>query len=430
MLPVANFALPRALWMKLTKKAVEALEPRTIDYLEFDDGLPGFGVRVWPSGRKTYVAQYRAAGRTRRVKIGNHGPLTADEARREARGILGDVARGGDPAEERATRRKAITIAELCDTYLDAADKGLIMGKGGVPKKASTLYVDKGRIERHIKPLLGRRLVVELTQPDVQRFVRDVQAGKTAGVVKTGFRGKAVVEGGPGTAARTVGLLGGILSFAVGGGIITLNPAAGVKRPADKKRKRRLTPEEYAALGRALVRVEEEQAERWQAVTGVRLLALTGCRLSEIVRLRWSEVDHAEPCLRLDDTKEGASVRPIGKAALSILAGASPLPGSPYVLPAARGGSGPFASLDDALERIMIRAGLEGVSAHTLRHSFASTAGDLGYSDSTIGAMLGHAGHGVTSRYIHHLDVVLLAAADRVALQIAAAMNEEPAVKE
>lgn len=430
MLPVANFALPRALWMKLTKKAVEALEPRTIDYLEFDDGLPGFGVRVWPSGRKTYVAQYRAAGRTRRVKIGNHGPLTADEARREARGILGDVARGGDPAEERATRRKAITIAELCDTYLDAADKGLIMGKGGVPKKASTLYVDKGRIERHIKPLLGRRLVVELTQPDVQRFVRDVQAGKTAGVVKTGFRGKAVVEGGPGTAARTVGLLGGILSFAVGGGIITLNPAAGVKRPADKKRKRRLTPEEYAALGRALVRVEEEQAERWQAVTGVRLLALTGCRLSEIVRLRWSEVDRAEPCLRLDDTKEGASVRPIGKAALSILAGASPLPGSPYVLPAARGGSGPFASLDDALERIMIRAGLEGVSAHTLRHSFASTAGDLGYSDSTIGAMLGHAGHGVTSRYIHHLDVVLLAAADRVALQIAAAMNEEPAVKE
>ncbi|WP_279598741.1 tyrosine-type recombinase/integrase [Methylobacterium sp. J-076] len=97
------------------------------------------------------------------------------------------------------------------------------------------------------------------------------------------------------------------------------------------------------------------------------------------------------------------------------------MPDSPFVLPAVRG-SGSFASLSDALERIVGRVGLEGVSAHTLRHSFASTAGDLGYSESTIGAMLGHAGHGVTSRYIHHLDAVLLAAADRVAMQIAGAM--------
>jgi len=408
---------------KITKRTVDTAELRGRDYFLWCDELPGFGVRVFASGRRSYLVQYRAGGRSRRVTIGLHGTLTTEEARREAKGLLGQVAKGDDPAEERATRRGSMTVAKLCDAYLVAADKGLIMGKGGQAKKASTLYIDRGRIERHIKPLLGRRLVADVTAPDVQRFVRDVQAGKTAGVVKTGFRGKAVVEGSPCTAARTVGLLGGILSFAVSERVITVNPATGVKRPADKKRKRRLTPAEYAALGKALAEAEEGSLERWQAVAGVRLLALTGCRLGEITKLRWSEIDWAEPCLRLEDSKEGASVRPISKAVLLILDGIERAPGSTYVLPTARGGQGPFASLDDALERIMSRAKLEGVTAHTLRHAFASTAGDLGYSDSTIGAMLGHAGHGVTSRYIHHFDVVLLAAADRVAMQIAGAMS-------
>jgi integrase len=409
---------------KLTKRVVDAATPREAKYFVWCSELPGFGVRVFPSGKRIYYADYRTkAGTRRRMSLGTHGKLTTEEARKLAIVTLGDVIRGEDPAEERATRRGSMTVADLCDTYLAAADKGLIMGKGGQAKKASTLYVDKGRIERHIKPLLGRRLVADLTTPDVQRFVRDVQSGKTAGVVKTGFRGKAVVEGGPGTAARTVGLLGGILSYAVSEQIIPANPASGVKRPADRKRKRRLTPDEYGALGRALTKAEEGRAERWQAIAGVRLLALTGCRLSEIVKLRWSEIDRTEPCLRLDDTKEGASVRPISRAVVLILDGLERVPGSPYVLPTARGGQGPFASLDDALERIVGLAGLEGVSAHTLRHSFASTAGDLGYSDSTIGAMLGHAGHGVTSQYIHHLDAVLIAAADRVAMQIAGAMS-------
>lgn len=412
---------------RITKRLVDAAEPNGRDYFIWCDELPGFGVRIFASGRRSYLVQYRANGRSRRATIGLHGALTADEARREAKALLGQVARGEDPAEERATRRASMTITELCDRYLEAADKGLIMGKRGFAKKASTLYVDRGRIERHIKPLLGKRLVADLTQPDVQRFVREVQTGKTAGVIKTGFRGKAVVEGGPGTAARTVGLLGGILTFAISEQIITANAAAGVKRPADKKRKRRLSPEEYAALGKALLAAEDDGSERWQAVAGIRLLALTGCRLGEIVRLRWSEVDAAGSCLRLEETKEGASVRPLGRAAAAVLERLHRVPGSPYVLPAARG-CGAFTSLPDALERIAARAGLEGVTAHTLRHSFASTAGDLGYSDSTIGAMLGHAGHGVTSRYIHHLDAVLIAAADRVAEVIAQAINRTAAV--
>src|SRR5690242_17124076 len=98
---------------KLTKRSVDALEAKGTDYFVWDDELPGFGVRVWISGRKTFVAQYRKAGRSRRVKIGSHGALTVEEARKEARGILGDVARGENPAEDRATRRKSLTIAEL-----------------------------------------------------------------------------------------------------------------------------------------------------------------------------------------------------------------------------------------------------------------------------------------------------------------------------
>jgi hypothetical protein len=106
---------------KLTKRFIDSLETRESDYFEWDDDLPGFGVRIWPTGRKVYMAQYRAAGRTRRVKIGTHGALTPEEARKEAKAVLGDVARGGDPAEERATRRNSLTVKDLCAQYLDAA---------------------------------------------------------------------------------------------------------------------------------------------------------------------------------------------------------------------------------------------------------------------------------------------------------------------
>src|SRR5690606_32997046 len=197
-------ALGRPILAKLTKRLIDGLEPKASDYFEWDDELPGFGVRVWPTGRKVYVAQYRAGVRTRRVKVGTHGPLTVDEARKEAKGILGDVARGEDPQEDRVTRRKSLTVSQLCDNYLAAAERGLIMGKGGKAKKASTLYTDRGRIDRHIRPLLGNKLVRDMTQADVARFIRDVASGKTAVVEKTERkRGKAIVEGGTGTAART-----------------------------------------------------------------------------------------------------------------------------------------------------------------------------------------------------------------------------------
>lgn len=406
---------------KLTKRAVEAAEPQGKDYFLWCDELPGFGVRVFASGRRSYLIQYRSSGRTRRVTIGLHGPVTAEQARKEALSLLGQVAKGDDPAEDKVMRRKSLTVAQLCASYLADAHKGLVLGRGGKAKKASSLVSDRGRIEHHIVPLLGTRLVQDLTRVDVQRLIRDVQTGKTAKSYRTKARGLVSVTGGAGAAARTSGLLGGILTYAIGEGIITSNPVRGVKRPADKKRDRRLSPDEFGALGRVLAEADAE-SESWQSTDGIRLLCLTGCRLREIANLRWVEVDNAGSCLRLADTKEGRSVRPLGSAARQLLGRIQARSAGAFVVPATRGGGG-FGGIPDAMERYAKRAGLQGVGAHTLRHSFASTAGDLGYSDSTIGAMLGHAGSSVTSRYVHHLDAVLVAAADKVSEAIAVSMN-------
>lgn len=403
---------------KLTKTIVEAAAPRAKQFTLWCSDLPGFGVYILPTGNRTYFVDYRnSAGIRRRLTIGRHGKLTTEGARKLAIATMGEAVKGEDPAEERVTRRKSLTVRDLCDRYLDAAERGLIMGKGNRPKKSSTLYIDRGRIARHIVPLLGSKLVRDISQSDINRFIRDVASGKTATVEKTGKkRGKAIVEGGKGTAARTAGLLGGILSFAVSEGVIASNPARGVKRPADNHRTRRLSAEEYHQLGKALADAEEE-AETAQGIAGVWLFALTGCRSGEITNLKWTEVDEAGGCFRLKDSKEGASVRPVGQRAFDLLATIEKKKGCPYVLAPVRGADA-FGGMPGAWKRIAKRAKFQGVTPHTLRHSFASVAGDLGFTESTIAAMLGHAAGSVTSRYVHHLDSVLVAAADKVARAI------------
>jgi integrase len=403
---------------KLTKRTVDAAATKKEPYFIWCSELPGFGVRVFPSKKRVYYADYRnKSGGRKRMSIGPHGKLTTEEARKLAIITLGDVIKGEDPALDRSTRRKSLTISALCDSYVAAAERGLIMGKRNLPKKQSTLYSDRGRIERHIKPLLGDRLVRDLVQSDVNRFIRDVTIGKTAGVVKTdNKRGKAVVEGGAGTAARTAGLLGGILSFAISEGIIPLNPVRGVRRRADGSRTRRLNSEEYRRLGKAL-KAARDDGDAEAGLVGIWLLALTGCRLGEIGLLKWAEVDAASSCFRLKDSKEGASVRPIGKPAFDVIARAGRRKDSAFVLPATRS-DGPYGGMARAIDRIMMRADLKDVTAHTLRHSYASIAGDLGFSDSTIETLIGHAAGTVTSKYIHRLDTVLVAAGDKVAQTI------------
>ena len=335
--------MPKLSDFRITKRSVDAL-PTDRDATYRDAELKGFAVRTKPSGSKTYLVIYRNhEGRTRSLAIGQHGSLTAEDARKEAKKLLGAIASGEDPSENRFEDRKAMTVRELCEDYLSATDRGLILGKKGKPKKLSTLVSDRGRIERHIIPLLGSRRVRDLTTPDVNRFMRDVASGKTAADVKTGPRGRAIVEGGAGTASRTVGLLGGILSYAVSEGIVSQNPARGVKRPADNKRHIRLSADQYRALGKAL-REAENEGVAWQVATAIRLLALTGCRLGEIQNLRWSDVDLPGQALRLSDSKTGESVRPLGHPAVKVLMADAPSKEG-FVFPSARTDHAPTPSL-------------------------------------------------------------------------------------
>ena len=264
-----------------------------------------------------------------------------------------------------------------------------------------------------------------LKTPDITRFMWDIASGKTADDVKTGFRGRAIVEGGAGTASRAIGLLGGILSSAISEGIIPANPVRGVKRTADKRHEVHLTADQYRALGTALAQAELA-GKNSTAILAVRLLAFTGCRRGEIEKLRWDEVDLPGRCLRLSDSKQGNSVRPLGSDAIALLA-KLPRAGR-YVLPGASLDK-PFVGLPKAWARIFKDAELAGLTPHGLRHGFASVADDLGYMEPTIAAMLGHA-TGALPRYIHHLDAALTAAADKVAAKIADIMTGRTASAE
>jgi integrase len=401
--------------VKLTKRCVEALKTRTRDYFTWDSEIPGFGVRVLASGKRSYLVQYRnKGGRSRRYTIGLHGPVTAEKARETALLLVGSIKHGKDPAEERSRELNALTVSELCDEYLNACEAGHVMTRAGYSKKPSTLEIDRGRIERHIKPLIGRRKLYDVSRTDIERFMQNVIDGETAVDVKTKPRGRAIVEGGRGTATRTVGLLGGIFTFAVARGYRPDNPVRGIKRPADNKRQRILSTEEYGQLGAALLKLEKKNAT---AALAARLLTLTGARRGEILALEWAHVDISGRCLRLPDTKTGASVRPLGMAATKVLQNLKKDDKVKFVFPSTQG-EGHYVGLPKAFSETCAEAKLEGATLHTLRHSFASVANELGFTMPTIAAMIGHSVGSITGRYIHHLDRALIAAADSVSKRI------------
>jgi integrase len=410
---------------RLTKRFVDALRVPAHgedDLFSYDEDIPLFGIRVKSSGTKSFFVQYRNAnGRSRRLTLGRYGAvLTPEEARRLAKKTLADVAHGLDPAAARQADRRALTVAEVCVEYLEKANAGLVISRRGRAKKASTLAFDQGRVDRHIIPLLGRRPIKDVTSADVRALQRDITTGKTRADVKTGPRGRAIVTGGRGAATRTLGLLGAIMEYAVGAGYRVDNPVRGVRREADRKRNIRLDEAAYRRLGSRLA-AAERAGMRWQAVEAVRLIALTGCRRGEIEKLRKSEVDLTGQALRLGDSKTGASVRAIGLAALDVLRNVMARSKDQFVFPAVRG-AGNFQGIAKVWRLIAGRR-LLNATLHTLRHSFASVAEDLGFTLPTIGALLGHSIRGVTSGYIHKLDPALVAAANRISTAIAVAMN-------
>ena len=321
-------------------------------------------------------------------------------------------------------KRHAESVADLCDMYFVDAKSGRILSRRKQPKKSSTLVTDESRAERHIKPLLGRRSVVSVTRNDIEAFMHSVAEGKTAVRQRTGKkRGVSIVRGGRGAASRTVGLLGAIFTYAVRKGMRTDNPVRGVERFADGRRSRRLSDAEYLIIGEVCRGASVDSA--WPPlVAAARFLMVTGWRTGEVIGLKWSEIDLARRTAFLGDTKTGQSVRPLSRVACDILHEQATKDG--LIFPAARG-LGAMTGFPKIWTRMMTKGGLpRDVTPHVIRHSFASLAHDLGYSEPTIAALLGHKGGSVTARYIHSADAVLLAAADAVACKTSALMGMAP----
>lgn len=397
---------------RLTKRVVEALAPRSERYVVWDSELKGFGVRVTPQGRKTYLVRYRTTGGAdRRLTLTTHGVMTTEEAREQARLALADAAMGGDPQGLKAERRAEMTMKALCELY---------MAEGTATKKDTTLRIDRIRIERHINPRLGSRKVTDITRGDIQRLMIDVGNGH--------IRGEATphTRGGKGAASRTVGLLGGIFTFAQERGLVESNPVRGLKRYKDNRRERFLSAAELGRLGDLLTVLEKDGADP-RHVAIIRLLLLTGARKNEIARLRWSEVDLEKGLLRLKDSKTGPKVIRLGAAATHLLA-KLPKSHATWVFPDRRYTDRPTSNLDWAWVRIRARAELSDVRIHDLRHSFASMGVAGGEGLVLIGKLLGHEHVATTNRYAHLSDDPLQAAADRISGRVAEALGIGPPV--
>ncbi|TCO06884.1 site-specific recombinase XerD [Camelimonas lactis] len=374
-----------------------------------------------PSGLQTFVLNYRnAANKERRINLGRFGVMTVEQAREKAKVKLGMIADGDDPADANKDPHHQQTVSALCDWYLAEAEAGRILGRRNRPIKKSTLAMDKSRIETHIKPLLGSRLAHTLKVADIEGMQSDIVAGKTA-KPRGGGRG-GVTTGGPGVASRAVGTLQSILGHAARLDKIESHPSRGARKLAGKKKQRRLSVAEIKKLGAAM-RYAERNGESPVALAIVRFLALTGFRISEGqgVERHWLHADAGY--VAFPDTKSDAQIRAVGPSAAKLAASQPVRANNPYVFPSDIT-EGHFTSAKACLFRLCASVGIEGVTPHTLRHTFGSVAGDLGFSELTIRALLGHAAQSVTQGYVH-IDEALKLAVTRTCEEIASLLDEE-----
>jgi integrase len=431
--------------MKLTKRNIERLAPGRDRVIIWDDEIRGFGLRIGPTGAKAFVVRYRAegGGRTapqRLMTLGHYGVLTPDQARKKAKAVLGSVVQGHDPASRQMAARRQLTVSELCDKY--AKEGVLVPSRRGTVKKNSTLKDDETRIEAHIKPLLGHRRVSSVTSADIDRFLRDVAAGKTrTAATRTGRRNP--IRGGKGVATRTTATLGAIFTFAVRQKIRSDNPVHGVPKYAVNRKERFLTTGELEKLG-AAIKEAETSGIPWEITEGtanakhiskpekrftkidryaaaaLRLLLFTGCRLREILHLRWDYVDHERGLLFLPDSKTGKKTVVLNAPSLAVLASLDRL--GPFVVPGFNPEK-PRADLKRPWQAVSRRAGLDAVRLHDLRHTYASFGAGGGLGLPIIGKLLGHTQASTTLRYAHLDNDPLRRATENIGGRIAAALE-------
>lgn len=371
---------------RLTKRTVETLQTAQSDFLVFDSELRGFGVRVFPSGRKSFLVQYRNGGRTRRIKIGTFGALTADEARQQAKQLLGQVAKGENPAQDIHDRRRAATVSEICDRFLDE--------HVAVRCKPVTAVEYRRVIVQRIKPAFGSHRIVDITRADVSELhhkLRDI----------------------PYMANRVLAVLSKMFNLAEIWGMRPdgSNPCRHVKKYPEKKRERFLSELELQRLGATLHELEASGEELPSAINAIRLLIVTGCRLNEIKTLKWEYIDGGY--INLPDSKTGARSIAIGPAVKDVLEGIERYPDNPYVIAGAVAGKC-LHNMQKPWRRIRDRAGLPEVRIHDLRHTFASRALANGIDIPTVGKLLGHTQLQTTMRYAHLADEAVRSASDLV----------------
>lgn len=384
---------------KLTKRAVDALQPQATDYFVWDSEIVGFGIRVMRSGAKTYQAQYRKGGRTRRVSLGRHGNITPDQARLKAREVMGLVAKGENPAEEISQHRRAPTVAALCDRFFESHVHERC--------KPSTQAEYKRALELFIKPALGAFKVVDVERKDIADLHHKHRAT-------------------PYQANRTLGVLSKMFNLAEVWGLRPdgSNPCRHVPKYREEKRARYLTGPELQRLGATLSAVAAEGSETPYIVAAFRLLILTGCRLGEIQTLKW---DYITPRgMELPDTKTGARRIPLPQAAREVLAALPHVPGNPYVIVGKVEGQH-ATDFQHPWRRIRARASLDDVRIHDLRHTYASDAVSSGMPIQMVGRLLGHTQLQTTMRYAHLADDPVNRAAEENAARLSAAIGSPEA---
>jgi len=382
---------------KLTKRSVEALAPREIDYIVWDNDVPGFGVRVMPSGRKSFVLQYRAGRRSRRMALGYVNVVTPEQARAMAIQHLAALRQGIDPLGERDSGRDAVTVKDLAARF-DAEHITVHL-------KPSTQKEYHRSLKKFILPFFANRPIAEVSREEVARFHHKYRHV-------------------PYQANRCLEILSKMFNLAELWGLRPdgSNPRKHIKKYREEKRERFLSAAELRRVGQVLDEMEAEGLEMPSAIAAVRLLILTGSRLNEIMTLKWSYVDLGAGTLNLPDSKTGAKVVHIGRPAVDVLRRIPALPGNPWVI----AGKNPGARLSDLQpfwQRVRARAGLKDARIHDLRHTFASTAVAAGQGLPMIGKLLGHTQVQTTARYAHLAADPVKAAAEQVSHAIASKLG-------
>ena len=380
---------------RITKKAADALTARQREYMLWDDDIKGFGVRVHPSGRKVYLVKYRHHGRVVKRTIGPHGTISPAAARALAAEIVTAAKTGRDLMGRVLPLQAddAATMHDLAKQFLEEY----------VPAhcKPSTAHSYAIAVRQHVLRRLGNRRVADVTRGDVAALHHRMRRT-------------------PYAANRTIGILSAMFTAAELWGLRPQgsNPCRYVKRFRERKRERFLSDAEYRRLGAVLREAERTGAVAASAIAAIRLLMLTGCRLSEIMTLRWDQVVLEAGELRLPDSKTGAKVVHLGEPAVAVMRGIVRKEDNPWVITGRRPGSR-LASLHFPWGRIRKQSVLEDVRLHDLRHSFASGGLLVGEGLPMIGKLLGHSQVQTTARYAHLADDPVKAAANRIAGRIA-----------